>query len=748
MKNIILLLLSPLFLFAEALYFNDGNSVRGEIIESNSTHVIIKKEDDFQLFKIPLKLLTQDNQAYVKNNFPPGYENLPKFKKPLSEKDLISNSRYIDQLVENKLRSYNQRPNKEIDDSTFLRRAYLKIIGRTPSYQEVNSFIENRDKNKRTKLVDDLLASEGYNSHWFNFWADILRLKDRLTNRISGIPYKNYIKQFISENRPYDEWVREMLSSSGPVWQKGSEGVGYFARDAGMPLDNMANTVRIFLGTSLECAQCHDHPFDRWTQKEFYEMAAFTSGSTNLRRKGVDNLNEFNKLVREEQKRLEQNGEPQKVPQIRNASRSIQDILQAGLDQPGSGKINLPKDYQYDNAKPNESLSGKTLFGNEIKLAKNTGSRELYANWLASQSNPRFTSVIVNRLWKEVFGLALIEPIDNMFDETMATDPVLQLHLEKIMIALDYDIKQFLRVLYNTKTFQRKSVSRDIVPKDEKDTVMPVDVKWVIAGPNVEKQSLNAVPFFYQGPILERLSGEQLWDSLVSLNFNNVDSRKLQPNDSGYRDFERLSNMSGQELLEELLSKINKTKKPEPEQKFGEPINTDCPIKPGRAIDPTLLALNENGETLAFCCKSCVDKFNSQKKQQYKNKFVKDRNSVRASELSSPAPIGHVIREFGGSDREQIENANTEPSTTQVLNLINGFVETRIINNKNSEVVKLIKQQKTLDDKIKVGFKSILNRKPSISELKLFKDALINKDNAYKEIIWTLINSHEYIFIK
>ncbi len=102
MKNLILFLLSPLFLSAEALYFNDGNSVRGEIVESNSTHVVIKKEEDFQLFRIPLKLLTKDNQAYVKNNFPPGYENLPKCKKPLSEKDLIVNSRYIDQLVEKK----------------------------------------------------------------------------------------------------------------------------------------------------------------------------------------------------------------------------------------------------------------------------------------------------------------------------------------------------------------------------------------------------------------------------------------------------------------------------------------------------------------------------------------------------------------------------------------------------------------------------------------------------------------------
>lgn len=748
MKIIVLLVLSSLLSFGDVLYFNDGNSVRGEIIESNSTHVMLKRAHDLQLFRVPLKLLTKDHRAYVKNNFPPKLEYLPKFKKPLSEKNLISNARYIDKLIENKLRSYNQRPNKEIDESTFLRRAYLKIIGRTPSYNETNLFLEDRDKNKRTKLIDNLLANEGYNSHWFNFWADILRLKDRLSNRISGIPYKNYVKEFISQNRPYDKWVREMLSSSGPVWQRGSEGVGYFARDAGMPLDNMANTVRIFLGTSLECAQCHDHPFDRWTQKEFYEMAAFTSGSTNLRRKGLDNLNKFNKLVREEQKRLEEVGEPQKVPQIRNASRSIQDILQAGLDQPGSGKINLPKDYQYDNAKPNEALSGKTLFGHEIELSKSAGSRELYASWLASQKNPRFTSVIVNRLWKEVFGIALIEPIDNMFDDTMATDPVLQLHLEKIMVALEYDIKEFLRILYNTKAFQRQSPSRDIVAKDEKDTAMPIDVKWVIAGPNVEKQSMNAVPFFYQGPILKRMSGEQLWDSLVSLNFNNIDSRKLQPNDSGYRDFERLSEMSGEELLEELLSKINKTKKPESKQKFGEPINIDCPIKPGRAIDPTLLALNENGETLAFCCKSCVDKFNSQKKQQSKNNFVKDRNSVRASELSSPAPVGHVIREFGGSDREQIENANTQPSTTQVLNLINGFVETKIINNKNSEVVKLIKKQKTLDDKIKVGFKSILNRKPSISELKLFKDALINKEDIYKEIIWALVNSHEYIFIK
>tara|TARA_A200000159_G_scaffold163503_1_gene189991 strand:- start:2510 stop:3358 length:849 start_codon:yes stop_codon:yes gene_type:complete len=282
---------------------------------------------------------------------------------------------------------------------------------------------------------------------------------------------------------------------------------------------------------------------------------------------------------------------------------------------------------------------------------------------------------------------------------------------------------------------------------------MPVDVKWIIAGPNTDKQSHKAVPYFYQGPILERMSGEQVWDSLVNLIFNDIDSRKLQQNTKGYEDFANFSEMTGQELFDNLIASINKTEKPKANNtsKFTEPINTDCPIKPGRAIDPTLLAINENGETVAFCCESCVDKFKSQqktKKQDYQQNFVKDRNSVRASELASPAPVGHLIREFGGSDREQIENSNKSASATQVLNLVNGFVETRLLRNKNAQVIKSIQAQKSLDDKIKTGFKFILNRNPSAKELTLFKSSLKGDKEVYKEIIWILINTHEFIFIK
>ncbi|MFL2938953.1 MAG: DUF1549 domain-containing protein [Opitutales bacterium] len=856
----------------------NGQVIKGTIIKYfEDGDVLLKRSKDLQMFRISLDIFTEDDQAFVKNNFPPNHDALPEFKRPLSPHVLMTNSRFIDNIIDTKLRSYNQRPNPVASDEVFLRRAYLKIIGRIPTLNETKEFLTSRDRSgKRSKLVDQLLNSEGYNSHWFHFWADILRAKDRLGNRMSGKPYIDYIKNFVASNRPYDEWVEEMLSSTGPMWERGNGGVGYFARDQGMQLDNMSNTVRIFLGTSLECAQCHDHPFDRWTQKQFYEMAAFTEGAGNLRRRGAENVNTFGRLARQEQRRLEQMDDPNGARRVRNAIQDVEDIVRVGLESLGKGKIRLPNDYQYDNANPGEELHAKTIFGLATELDENleaTGSRASYANWLASEANPRFTAVIVNRLWKEVFGMALIEPLDNMYDDTMATHPGLQLHLEKVMVALNYDLKEFLRILYNTQAFHRMSPTRDILSRDAKDNVMPPEVKWVVSGPYPGAPTRNSVPYFYQGPMMDRMSGEQIWDSLVTLTFPDVDTRKLQPRNNGYEDYVRFTEMTGEQLFAEvmrrtgidpnaqaamaeamkvemnpsqksavdtvmkyadlycvschdsgrargdvdlekyheapqrlaanssmikmILDQVSKKEMPPRNRqlqptdaeraeivkametllkdapgggaapqaemamapKLSDPINVTCPIKPGRPIDPSLLALNEDGETVGFCCESCLNQHkramanrpssSSSASEDYAISYVRDRNSVRASEVGSPAPVGHLIREFGGSDREQIENSHKQASVTQVLNMLNGFVEGRLLKNKNAVVVKNVQGAGSVQDQITAAFLSVLNREPNSKELRIIKDSVKGSgDELYKDLVWVLINSHEFLFVQ
>jgi hypothetical protein len=195
--------------------------------------------------------------------------------------------------------------------------------------------------------------------------------------------------------------------------------------------------------------------------------------------------------------------------------------------------------------------------------------------------------------------------------------------------------------------------------------------------------------------------------------------------------------------------------------KLGEPINTDCPIKPGRAIDPTLLALNEDGETIGFCCNSCLNqhkrnmaaKANSSTPSSTSSAstvtYVRDAGSVRASELSSPAPGGHLIREFGGSDREQIENSHKQASVTQVLNLLNGYVEAKIITKKDALVLNNVKNAGSKDSQIDTAFLSILNRKPTSKEKGAIKTSLKGSgDNFYKDIVWVLVNSHEFLFVQ
>ena len=362
-------------------------------------------------------------------------------------------SERIDELVEANLVKHQVRPHAAIDDDTFLRRAYLNIGGRIPTIDEATAFGHSPAGRRRAQLIDQLLNGEAFVSHFYNYWADILRMQDHSKAQRGNvfIQFQLWVKEAIRTNMPYDQFVREIVSAHGMSWEKKT--IGYYVRDRGMPLDNMANTVRIFLGTRLECAQCHDHPFDSWSQKDFFKMAAYTypvasffngaplqekrnrylaeleQRAAAVYRKAIGHGDSFPVVHLEEQ-------DPQKLERyIRSrsgwskdpwigpvkgimstnefralvkkgwaAAKGVLD-LNAGARlvsgdlyrplaliglQSNDRTLKLPHDYQYDDAQPLDEVSPGTLFGRPVDPNRDRHEQlEDYAQWMSSSDTPR-----------------------------------------------------------------------------------------------------------------------------------------------------------------------------------------------------------------------------------------------------------------------------------------------------------------------------------------------------------------------
>ena len=367
----------------------------------------------------------------------------------------------IDQLVEAKLEELGEKRNPEIDDDVFVRRIYLDVIGRIPTLEETQTFLNSKSKNKRAELIDELLDTYGHVSRQFNYWADVLRVLTR-DKQVYGQTYIDFIKDSLERNQPYDEFVRELLTSEGMMLDPEAGAVGYYLRDINMPEDNMSNTVRVFLGTRLECAQCHDHPFDVWTQRDYFEMVAFTGGMKFAEKDMIRSLD------REGKKKIAEFGKTD-LEKLNGFKRQLR-IVNTGVFGSGTGLAKLPEGFMGSDGEEDEIIIGKTMFDHQalvdamipvskrtkkrkknkkaqqvIPGAKDLGSRAAYADWLTSPDNPRFTMTVANRLWKQAMGLGLIEPVDVMDDATEASNEPLMQYLTETMVSLNFDRREFLK---------------------------------------------------------------------------------------------------------------------------------------------------------------------------------------------------------------------------------------------------------------------------------------------------------------
>lgn len=675
MKLISLLFFTTASCFGSTLYFKSGESLDAEILDANETHVIISRSKDLQQFRFKIDQLTIDSQKQIElYHSEDRYSSIPTVKTPLDSRTLNNYSSYIDQLIDTNLRSKRLQKTKPLDDYSYIRRTYLTVIGRIPTQEETLSFVDDRGPDKKDKLIQKLLHSNGYVNHQLNWWSDMLRIKDRPqgTNINVGSTYRQWLRESLHSKKKYDEMVRDLVGSTGKLLDGGAA-ISYYLRDRGMQADNLSHTVRIFLGTQLECAMCHDHPFDRWTQKEFYEMTAFTSGIGNVR------LKDGNKAIGQLSRAINADGDAN-AGLFNNWRNQVRDSIQFGIENNGTGTIKLPVDFAESNGNPGDIVAAKAIFTPKPMGESKGSSRKVFANWITSKDNPRFTTMISNRIWKQIFGAGLIEPIDSMMDDTVASNQQLMKYLERLMVSVDYDLREFQRILLNTKLFQRESKKQDYKTLEE---------------------------YNFEGPTLRRMTGEQLWDSLVTLAYNNIDSKEriyLHNQQDYYPIYERYKDMTGEEIY----------------------------------ADFKMLAEENKGN------RNLLGIINP---EYINNRKFKDRNLVRSSYLQYPAPGGHLIRQFGGSDKEQIDNSNFEPNTTQVLNLLNGFVETNILNKKDADFINSMREEKSKTKQVENAFLSILCRKPNSRESGILKD-FVDETDGFKHVSWILLNSHEFIFIK
>lgn len=596
----------------------------------------------------------------------------------------------IDQAVANFYRQKKLPVPQVTDDATFLRRSFLVSVGRIPTIEEARAFLEIDEPSKREELVHYLLQSKGYSSHMTNWSFDLLRLADgRTGTSASNEPYRHWVRTAMTENMPWDQFVHTLLSAEGDGWDSKTAAVGYYTRDRGMPLDNIANSMRVFLGSRMECAQCHDDPFGTTERHDFYRLAAFTHGQNTLKQRYMSPL--WNEL-RDDRRAM---GQEYNVAQI-----LWDKVYGMSLSGGGKGRIDLPADYQYRDAEPGEMVGAKTPFGKSVRMSdskdENNG-REQLADWVTTKNPEQFPSVIANRMWKRIMGKGFYEPVDEFIPANKTQSPELMMHLVQTMVDLKYNLRDFQHVLMLTKTFQ------------------------FATNPNASTVETGDD---FHGRKIERLTAEQIWDSLITLASGDPDKKPVRTLDDRIYLNARpvlVGKKTMPQLSKEVLA-LNSEK--ELRDYFN---NFLAEVKSGGGG-------GKSGDSMTMM--NTVQKY--------------DNNAqVRASELPSPAPRSHFLYLFGQSERDVVEAASREPNVGQVLSLMNGFVQRQLVNNPDAHLYKGLKGAKTPEETIRRIYVAILNRPPNQEEMTWMKEEIASAgDQGIRNIVSALVMSSEFLFLQ
>jgi len=330
---------------------------------------------------------------------------------------VLSVRNFIDRHVDAKLAKLNIASSGLSDDATFLRRAYLDLIGTLPTSAEARTFLGDERKDKRRRLVDALLKRPEFADYWALKWADLLRVDRQALGHKAAYEYYKWLRDSIAGNKRYDRFVSELLTAEGPLRDAPA---GYFYKVVPKPGDRASTLSQVLLGVRIECAQCHHHPFDRWSQTDYFGMQAYFTQVG------------FKKSPRGEMLTAK--------PQAATKHPRTQAVVFA---------------HPLGTTNPKTSPAGDR--------------RKLLAKWMTSPRNPWFAKNLVNRVWAHLLGRGIVEPVDDVRSTNPPSNPELLDALAKDFIAGGYDVHQLIRRITDSRTYQLSSHSNPGNQRDEQN---------------------------------------------------------------------------------------------------------------------------------------------------------------------------------------------------------------------------------------------------------------------------------------
>lgn len=400
----------PLHVFAE---YSNGN--RREVTGSAAFHsndaTIVGVNEDGVLQAGPVPGEAAVMVRYM-NNIAVCRVTIPLPNEPSAEVyESLPRNNDIDPLVWDKLQLLGMLPSQVASDSTFQRRAYLRAIGRLPTAEETQAFLSDTSSDKRQRLVDQLLERPEYADFWANKWADLLRPNPYRVGMKAVWTMDSWLRDAFRQNMPYDQFVRELLTARGSTWRNGAT---VMFRDRPDTVEVGSMVSQLFLGVRLECAKCHHHPFEVYSQDDFYGFAAFFARVGHL----------------------------------------------GGLSPPISGSeeiIYTKTSGTLNHGRTGVAVEPQFLAGAKPELKPEDDPREALADWLTAAENPFFAKVMANRVWTELMGQGLVDPVDDIRATNPASNEPLLEYLANHFRDHNYDIKELIRTIMKSHVFELSS---------------------------------------------------------------------------------------------------------------------------------------------------------------------------------------------------------------------------------------------------------------------------------------------------